>query len=119
VGRNINATANLTREEFFRIPWWDWAEGKSREGASSQRGKGENGAYDDVFALRQHKLEIMRQAMGAVGPHRVKIVSLGVPCGPAVDLLSLFRLLERFLARLDSDFVGCISKLDGEFSKEH
>lgn len=56
----------MSREAFFRMPWSDFAESR----VSS------NFTHGNVFELRQRKLQIMQQVMGAAGAHRVRIAHL-------------------------------------------
>eukprot|EP00586_Coscinodiscus_wailesii_P008497 CAMPEP_0172523374 /NCGR_PEP_ID=MMETSP1066-20121228/293629_1 /TAXON_ID=671091 /ORGANISM="Coscinodiscus wailesii, Strain CCMP2513" /LENGTH=157 /DNA_ID=CAMNT_0013306445 /DNA_START=686 /DNA_END=1157 /DNA_ORIENTATION=+ len=58
----------MTREEFFNFPWNDYIEAKNGE---------KEFTYSNVFELRRHKLDIMKQIMDAV-PHRVVVVHLNV-----------------------------------------
>lgn len=87
IKKNSQALENTTRNDFFQMPWGDWAESESEPN---------NYTYDNVFALRRHKLRIMWQLIQAVGPHRVKVLHLqsfeAVPGLLVQDLVKQFGL---------------------------
>ena len=59
-------TERITRQAFFETPWMDYR--------ASQRSP-EDFTYDSVFALRKHKLQLMKHLV-TLFPHRVHIAKL-------------------------------------------
>jgi len=82
---NQNSLIGTKLLDFFTtFPWADWAESVPFLRSNTHHEGGEqvsiskpslNYTYDNVFSLRKHKLEIMKQIVDAV-PRNVKLVRL-------------------------------------------
>jgi len=68
---------NYTLAQYFTLPWGDWTESTNYRNLSIAPDSGtiKFTPYRNVFHLRKHKLEIMKQIIDTV-PHNVKIVRL-------------------------------------------
>eukprot|EP01084_Bolivina_argentea_P013594 25515_1 len=66
IGMNVKATQNLTRKQFLDIEWGDYPETHKDHGY----------IYANIFELRKHKLQLMKQLKNVVSDRRIKIVKL-------------------------------------------
>ena len=104
---NQNTVAGMSLLQFFtEMEWADWAESVPFWRVAGHEGPGggprnetkvsiskvsANYTYSNVFGLRRHKLQIMKQIIGAV-PHNVKIVRLNeIERGPEIFIQDLVR----------------------------
>ena len=64
-----------TLAEFMQLEWGDWPESSNFRNLSLVSSKGGDFMYRNVFELRRHKLQLMKQILDMV-PRNVKIVRL-------------------------------------------
>eukprot|EP00040_Diaphanoeca_grandis_P026749 m.150240 g.150240 ORF g.150240 m.150240 type:complete len:433 (+) comp30715_c2_seq5:233-1531(+) len=98
VGENKRATRNMTRLEFLKTSWVDWAQWfvqrmHNPEEYRTPTPDWSSATYSNIFKLRTFKLRLMLQIMEAV-PRNVKVVHL--------DHLELST--ERFLYSINTEF---------------
>lgn len=75
-----NTTKPMSNYEFFQMPWNDWIEKRSLKNQQQNEQEEIEAVgyhYDNVFALRSFKLQLMQQVLNALSPrNRVMIISL-------------------------------------------